>query len=231
MKAVIISDIHGNLEALEALAESYDELWVLGDLVNYGPNPAEVVEFVKQRAAVVVRGNHDHSIGWGADPQCSAAFREMAEATRAYTDRILNAAQKAYLRDLSLSSEREVDGLRVSFCHATPSNPLYNYCRPDSEAWQREAELAGAEVLLVGHTHLPFTTEVGRTRVGNPGSLGQPKHGKPLASYAVWEDGRIELRWREYDVRETIRKVLAMPVGADVAQSLAAVLRCGGIPS
>jgi protein phosphatase len=79
MKIVIISDLHGNLEALSALPEKYDQLWVIGDLVNYGPDPAAVVEFVRAKASVMVRGNHDHALGFGEDPRCSPAFREMAE--------------------------------------------------------------------------------------------------------------------------------------------------------
>jgi hypothetical protein len=67
MKILVISDLHGNLEALEAITESWDERWVLGDLVNYGPNPSEVIDFVRRHASVVVRENHDHAIGHGAD--------------------------------------------------------------------------------------------------------------------------------------------------------------------
>ncbi len=80
MKIVIASDMHGDLEALTALPE-FDELWVLGDLVNYGPNPSEVVDFVRANASVAIRGNHDHTIGFDADPRCSPAFREMARAS------------------------------------------------------------------------------------------------------------------------------------------------------
>src|SRR5690348_5908229 len=90
MKLLIVSDIHANVEALHAvLAQSHDELWVLGDLVNYGPDPGEVVDFVRRNAALVVCGNHDHAIGAGADPQCSPAFREMAQTMQAYTDSVL----------------------------------------------------------------------------------------------------------------------------------------------
>ena len=68
MRILIISDIHGNFDALAALQETYDELWVLGDLVNYGPDPAAVIDFVRSKAAVVVCGNHDYSIGFNQDP-------------------------------------------------------------------------------------------------------------------------------------------------------------------
>ena len=63
MKIAIISDLHGNYEAVRSLPENYDDLWVLGDLVNYGPEPGAVIDFVRARSSVAVRGNHDHSIG------------------------------------------------------------------------------------------------------------------------------------------------------------------------
>jgi len=102
MKIVIISDVHGNYDALSHLPEDYDQLWVLGDLVNYGPQPAEVVNFVRSRAAHVVRGNHDHCVGFGEALRCTPRFREMAEATRSYTDAILSEDDKKYLRNLPL---------------------------------------------------------------------------------------------------------------------------------
>jgi predicted phosphodiesterase len=67
MKIVIISDLHGNAESLAALQEPYDELWVLGDLVNYGPDPEAVVAAVRDRATLIVRGNHDHAVGYDVD--------------------------------------------------------------------------------------------------------------------------------------------------------------------
>jgi predicted phosphodiesterase len=67
MKIVIVSDIHGNFEALSALPETYNELWVLGDLVNYGPDPTAVIDYVRSKHWLIVRGNHDHSIGFNED--------------------------------------------------------------------------------------------------------------------------------------------------------------------
>src|SRR5216684_4251941 len=96
MRICIISDLHANMEALSALPNDYDELWVLGDLVNYGPNPAEIIDFVRSRASMIVRGNHDHSVGFGAQCGCSPRFRALAEATRDYTSSVLSAADKQF---------------------------------------------------------------------------------------------------------------------------------------
>ena len=229
VKIVIISDIHGNLEALSALQGKFDELWVLGDLVNYGPNPGEVVDFVKANASVVIRGNHDHAIGFNKDPHSSSPFREMAQAMQEYTSSILTESQKQFLRDLPLTVDRELPGMKVSLCHAVPSDPLFAYCPPDSPRWQGELELAKANILLVGHTHLAFDRQFGERRVVNPGSVGQPKTGTPEACYAVWDDGKIELRSFEYPFEKTIRKIDALPIPAGVKASLSDVLRNGGL--
>ena len=87
-----------------------------------------------------------------------------------------------------------------------------------------------ADVLLVGHTHLPFILDVGRQRVANPGSVGQPKQGVAEACYAVWEDGVLSLKSSPYAVEETVRKLLDLPIDMRIGRQLAAVLVHGGLP-
>jgi putative phosphoesterase len=173
MKIVIISDLHGNHAALQSLPESHDELWVLGDLVNYGPAPGAVVDFVKAKSTVVVRGNHDHSIGFDVDPRCTPRYRKMAELTRRYTASVLSKEQKEFLRELPLKLELKRDGTSFYLCHARPSDPLYGYCSEQSEDWVNEIQQVKATALLVGHTHTPFIRRIGNYFVVNPGSLGQ----------------------------------------------------------
>lgn len=230
MRISIISDIHGNIEALTSLREEFDELWVLGDLVNYGPNPAEVVEFVRDKADLVIRGNHDYALGFGVDPRCSPPYREMARAMGEYTATALSDSQKEFLRGLPIRAEREVDGKRVSFCHAIPSDPLFGYCAPESDNWTRELELAGSEMLFVGHTHLQFSRRIGDQEVINPGSVGQSKIGRAVACYAIWDGGLVELKTVEYPFENTIRKIEMLSIPGDVKTDLANVLRTGGAP-
>lgn len=230
MKVLIISDIHGNYDALSALQDDYDELWVLGDLVNYGPQPAEVIDFVRQRATRVVRGNHDHCIGFGEDPRCSPKFREMAEATRRFTETVLTEEDKRYLRSLPLSLDVQVGKTRCRLCHAIPSEPLYTYFPPDDERWEEECRMAGAGVLLIGHTHIPFGRRVGETLLVNPGSLGMPKSGEPVASYAVLKDGKLGFRSFHYPVESTVEKIQALRIPAAVQDDLVAVFRTGSVP-
>ena len=89
MKIVIVSDIHANLAALEALPErEFDQLWCIGDLVDYGPRPHEVVKWVNRTSTVTVRGNHDNAAGFSVDPMCSPSFKRLAAETLRFTQEV-----------------------------------------------------------------------------------------------------------------------------------------------
>ncbi len=229
MKVAIISDVHGNYDALSAFPENYDELWVLGDLVNYGPQPRDVVKFVREHATVVVRGNHDQAVGYDEDPRCTPRYHDMAEATRKHSLATLMEDDKQYLRRLPLQVKLERDRVRFFLCHAIPSNPLYGYCPEESDRWPRELESIEADVLLIGHTHTPFIKKIGRQTAVNPGSLGQPKTGRSDACYAVWENGAFSLREFPYPVDRAAEKISALCLPPAIEQDLVTVLRTGTV--
>ena len=229
MKIAIISDLHGNWEALGSFPEKYDELWVLGDLVNYGPEPAAVMDFVQKNSEVVVRGNHDHSVGFEVDPRCTVRYQKMADLTRRYTAAVLAKDQKEFLRRLPLKLELVRKGTKFCLCHAKPSDPLYGYCPEQSEEWVNELERINADVLLVGHTHTPFVRRIGDRLVVNPGSLGQPKTGKSDACYAIWEDGNFQLKSFPYAVDETVARIKALAFPREVEKDLITVLNTGSV--
>jgi putative phosphoesterase len=229
VKILIISDLHANLEAIEALPKGFDQLWVLGDLVNYGPDPSAAIRYVRQHASLIVRGNHDHAVGFGEDPRCSGRFRNMAEETCQYTRSVLEEDELRYLRSLPLTVACDVGHRHFLLCHAVPSNPLYEYRTAESDLWF-EDPAGWSGVLLAGHTHLPFQrTYAGKTIV-NPGSVGQPKHGRAEACYAIWQDGKITLGAVAYDVERTVDKLRSLSLSADVFEDLAFVLRNGSAP-
>jgi putative phosphoesterase len=231
LKLLIISDIHANLEALQTvLAEPHDELWVLGDLVNYGPNPSEVVDLVRRHASMVIQGNHDYAIGNSADPRCSRPFREMARAMQDYTESVLDERQKEFLRNLPCTAVRTIDGCRFFLCHATPTEPLFKYCPAEPAQWVPEIAGMDADIVLTGHTHLPFTMNLEEQQVVNPGSVGQPKHGASMACNALWGDGHLSFQSRPYPVEETVKKIFSLPVSSEIRSQLAAVLRSGSPP-
>ncbi len=229
MKIVIISDVHGNLEALRGLPETYNELWILGDLVNYGPEPAAVVDFAEASSTIVVRGNHDHAIGFDEDTHCVVRCQRMAEVTSQYTTSVLNGNQKQFLRGLPLHKELRRQNTNFYLCHAKPSDPLYGYCPADSPEWINEVRTVSADVLLVGHTHKPSMLRIGESLIVNPGSLGQSKTGKPEACYAVWEDGSFQLKSYRYPVAKTVAKLRALSFPPDVEQELVTLLEGGSV--
>jgi len=219
VKIVILSDVHGNYDALRALPEDYDELWVLGDLVGYGPQPCEVIDEIRAKATLVIRGNHDHAAVHPGDRRWRPSYRATAEATCLYTASLLDVTRRDYLGGLPLRAECERDGTRFYLTHATPSDPLYGRCVTDEEVT--------ADVVLVGHTHLPSVRRVGDRLLVNPGSLGQPRSGNPAACYAVWQDGRIDLRSFEYPVEATVERLRALQFPRDVEEGLVRTLRTG----
>jgi putative phosphoesterase len=229
MKIVIISDIHANLEALKSLPEDdYDELWCLGDLVDYGPRPHEVIQWIKDCASVVVRGNHDYAIGFDVDPQCSRPYQHLASETMRYTREVCTNDDFVFLRQLPLQREIVAHGHRFYVVHAAPTDPLFAYHTEDSKLWEREVQWINADFLFVGHTHTPFVRNVGWCTIVNPGSLGQPKTGRPFACYAVWENGEISLKEFKYPVEETSRQIRQMPLTNADREDLIAVLETGG---
>lgn len=229
MKITIISDIHGNYDALRALPEDYDELWVLGDLLNYGPEPREVVADIMAKASVVIRGNHDDAIISPYPAPWKPRWRVTSEATKQFTMSALTEEQKAFIEKLPLQCNVEREGTTFCLIHAAPSNPLYGHHLPEDDEWAKELESVSADVLLVGHSHVPFMRQIGERRVLNPGSIGQPRNGDPRASYAVWKDGHFSLRTYSYPLEDTVRKIRAIGYSADVENDLVAILRTGHI--
>jgi len=229
MKIAIISDVHANFAALEHFPEKdCDHLWCLGDLVDYGPRPHQVIEWVRRRATVVVRGNHDHAVGFDVDPQCSLPYKHLASETMRYTREVCTKDDIEFLRNLPAQNELMIGTKTFYLVHAAPTDPLFGYRREDSELWTNEVQWINADVLVVGHTHTPFIRQIGGCTILNPGSIGQPKTGRPLACYAVWEDGKISLKEYEYPLKKAIREIWRMPLAKQDIDELVAVLESGG---
>jgi len=249
LRVLLVSDIHGNLEALRAVVEDagpFDDVVVLGDLVDYGPRPGEVVDEVKGLGARVVRGNHDHAVAYGVDCRCgedthwlSVWFRENV------TQRLVGDDVRAYLGRLPLSLNLDLGPFRALAVHGAPSNPLYAYLHPwlpDEEvcrnlgptvrltAGRRGACPKGA--YLVGHTHHQFARTVQGALVVNPGSVGQPRDGDPRAAYALVdaERGSVELRRVKYDVDRVARELEALGIPEPYLSALKFMLYKARVP-
>jgi diadenosine tetraphosphatase ApaH/serine/threonine PP2A family protein phosphatase len=221
MRIGVISDIHSNLPALEAVLadverEAPDELWCLGDIVGYGPHPNECVDLVRSRAALSLCGNHDLAVVGTID---STDFTGDAGAAARWTTDELGEPQARWLRGLRPSAER--DGFELY--HGSPRDPVWDYVLSEQVALISILETT-APLVLVGHSHValgigwddaeltgglaPDGTELdvsGRRWLLNPGSVGQPRDGDPRAAWLLIDDAarRVVFRRVPYPVAET----------------------------
>ncbi|MBP2029476.1 putative phosphoesterase [Methanohalophilus levihalophilus] len=208
MKILVISDIHGNMEALESVMQvPHDEVLCLGDLVDYGPSPVEVIEFLKSHNIPVIKGNHDNAVATGLECGCSYELKYLSIATRDYTRSVVGKGHIDFLKLLPSEIEREINGTKVHFTHGSPRS-FYEYIRPETpENELREmTEEIDADLLFVGHTHIPFEKQVGDLRIVNVGSVGQPRNGDPRASCVLLDTATMEIEFikTEYKSDKTI---------------------------
>jgi len=239
MKVLIVSDIHANWPALRAVLEAEsdaDQILCLGDLVNFGPQPAECVAWAKEIVPPewAIQGNHDRAVAFNEDPHCAPAYAGLADATQQVSKRLLTPEMKQFLRRLQPQHRFELGSAKCVACHALPKDPLYGYL-PEMAApmlWESEAVTAGLpNYLFLGHTHVPMRMRSTKTLMVNPGSVGLPQHGDAQATYAVWDDGEVTLCRVAYDVEETIRACEGLGLAPQVLRQLTEMLRTGRGPA
>lgn len=224
MKTLIISDIHANLPALNAVLDkesSYDILVFLGDVVDYGPNPKECLNFVKENADYYVRGNHDNAIGYDADCNCMGTFREYSVATREWHKKLLNEDDINFLRSMPLIDKFNIQEMSFYSAHASPQGNMFKYLNQDEITGDLEGIIA--DYILVGHTHVQYKKKIDYEMIVNPGSIGLARDGGK-ACYAVFEDNRIRLNRIDYDVEKTISDLMKSPLPRKVTEGLKKVL-------
>jgi predicted phosphodiesterase len=225
VRRALISDIHGNLEALEVVlddikAQGITEIFCLGDVIGYGPNPRECIDRVMETCKITLLGNHDQGAMFDPDGFNSGAERAIfwtREQLEAPADRDNNQRRWEFLGELP-RSHRSGNCL---FVHGSPRNPLSEYIFPEDiynhRKMERLFQLVG-RYCFQGHTHVP-------------GSVGQPRDGDPRACYVVLEDGmpddstvngdtdqpalvrspKLVYRRLTYDFETTIQKIYSVP--------------------
>jgi putative phosphoesterase len=231
MRILLLADVHGNRAALEAIDEPHDICLVLGDLVDYGPEPGACVDWVRRHAHAAVRGNHDHGVAQDVEVQGVGGFRYLTACTRPFSVAALTPVQRRYLADLPTSKMVNIEDKRFLLVHATPRDPMDEYAHPDPAFWAPRLAGLGVDYVCVGHTHQPYTLDVGGTTVINPGSVGLPRDGDPRAGYGVMTiDERgvsIELKRIDYPAEETVRALMATDIDESAKQTLAELYRGG----
>jgi putative phosphoesterase len=225
MKLLVLSDVHGNWPALEAVlvAEPVrDAVVFCGDVVDYGPQPVECLRWLVQNATRAVRGNHDNALGFGVDCQCMGTFREYSLATRDWHRTLLSDQDYDFLRQMPTLDWFEWEGRHFRAAHATPQGDMFEYL--DMEQWDERITGIESDYVLLGHTHIQGMRTVGKVTIVNPGSVGlaRDRHGE--ACYAVYENGTMQLKWCPYNVQRTVAVLRAAPLPQRVVEGLARVL-------
>lgn len=255
----VISDVHANLPALEAVLADLDRrlgrgevdaVFCLGDLVGYATWPNEVVASVQERGLPTIAGNYDEGVGLGSD-DCGCAYATDDDRARgaesiAYTNAVVTEATRRYLRGLprhlrlTVAAPRDTSAapVEVLMAHGSPRrvNEYLFADTPDRTLASRMDD-AGADVMLVGHTHRPYHRVIPREdgrrarHAINTGSVGKPKDGDPRAGYALVtvdparaDDGycAVEVVRVAYDVEAAAR---AIEADARLPDAFAAMLR------
>ena len=230
MRIVVISDVHANLVALQAVLKASDELkpdaiWCLGDVAGYGPEPQACIELVQEVASFCLAGNHDLAV-IGRLPL--ADFSPDARAAAAWQQGCLNAEAMDWLGRLpSLAEEAG-----VTLTHGSPRGPVWEYVTNEGAA-SANAAYFDTPLCLIGHSHLAIAWQLDASRwrqraelvrlssgkaldlsgpnrwLLNPGSVGQPRDGDPRASYALLDTDALTWTWyrQDYDIAAVDRAI------------------------
>jgi putative phosphoesterase len=233
----VITDIHGNLPALEATLEAIDAMdvdgvYCGGDLVGYGPHPNEVCRLVAAREIPTIYGNYDYAIARDLD-DCGCAYvtrhdRELGQQSVAWTLEQTDQGSKEFMRALPFELRFELGSQQVHLVHGSPRK-VNEYLFEDKPAslYERLAAAETASVLVFGHTHKPWIHSYGDVLFVNCGSVGKPKDGDARAGFAILElddTGQVaaSIERVPYDAEGVAREVAAAGLPGEYAEKLVA---------
>lgn len=247
MRYALLSDVHANLPALEAVlsdvdARGADAAFHLGDLVGYAPWPDEVVALLHDRGVPGVQGNYDSTVALGAE-HCgcrSESPRQEALSHRSFEWTVANTSGGTKRRLAALPFRIDLrplgghaSGPRVVLLHGAPAlNTLYWTADRSDDFCRKMGETCGVragDAVCFGHTHVPWTREVDGVRYVNTGSVGRPKDGDPRAGYVLLDvDGAGETRVEHVRVPYDVERAADAILAGDLPDEFAHVLRTGG---
>ncbi|MDO8281505.1 MAG: metallophosphoesterase family protein [Thermodesulfovibrionia bacterium] len=224
MRYALISDVHSNLEALNAViekvkADKVDKVIILGDIVGYGPDPNECIDTLRKFADILIAGNHDHGAVGMTDISC---FNNHAKAAIQWTTGVLSEENKAFLSSLPLTST--IKSRSIYLVHSSPKEPEeWEYLQKAKDA-DANFKFFSETNCFIGHTHKPAIIEMapggkitiypghseikpGCRYIINAGSVGQPRDGNPDASYAIFDTDSVTIKRAAYDILLTQKKM------------------------
>jgi protein phosphatase len=211
MKLLVISDVHGNFDALKALSdrESYDKMVFLGDAVDYGPEPGQVLDFLKSNSDVNIMGNHDNAVLTGSSCNCSFDMLELSDYTREnITMKLLSKSDMDFMKTFHINYELDVGNGKAYLVHASPYNNLdgYLFANEAEKVFRDKQFFDKYRYIMVGHTHFMM---IYRNKIINPGSAGQPRDFSGKPSYAVidTENDTIIMKKFSYDSDHMLSKL------------------------
>lgn len=233
MRVAILSDIHGNLPALEAVwadlkVISPDLILCAGDLVDYGPHPNEVIDFIKDMQIPCVIGNHDQAVGQEipVEQLKIAPGRNLQVERTAYQWTVdqVSASSKKYLLELPFELRQTVERFKLLVVHASPRS-VNEYLRPDTHRtiYEEVAANCPADLVAFGHIHKTFVKSSNSVLFVNSGSVGRPKDGRPRAAYAYLDFNKhiyVGFRKIEYPVEKTVRDIIIRGLPRELADDL-----------
>ncbi len=211
MEIIFISDLHSNLEAINSISKEIrnKRIYCLGDIVGYGPNPNESIDWVRDNTIKTIKGNHDYAVV----NNNTSNFNLFAKKSILWTIKKLTIDNTEYLKNLPLTYKFSIGKINILLVHGSPENPLNEYVIPEHYEQLFEYYLIKNKVniIVLGHTHIPFSIKKKNGYIINPGSVGQPRNGNPNASYAIVniEDNYIDVKIKnvKYNWDKTINKM------------------------
>jgi putative phosphoesterase len=233
-RVAVITDVHANLPALEAVLEAIertdvDAVYCGGDLVGYGPHPNQVCRLIEAGGIPTIYGNYDYAIGRDLE-DCGCAYRdqhdrELGEQSVAWTLKHTDQRSKEFMRSLPFDLRFELGGRRVRLVHGSPRKVNeYLFADKPARTFERIAAGADCDVLVFGHTHQPWIHEYGGVLFVNCGSVGKPKDGDPRASFALLrlDEGEVmaDIERVEYDAQAVAHEVAAAGLPSEYAEKL-----------
>ena len=215
MKLALISDIHGNLEALNSVLKEIKKrkiknIYCLGDIIDYGANSNECAEIIRKNKIPAIMGNHDFT---AVTLEGIEELNPIAQKCCEVTNKLLTNYNKEFL--LKLPETMKIEN--IFLVHGSPRDYLNEYVYPNTPNYEIKElfKIAKKQIIAMGHTHIPFIKKIGDKLAINPGSVGQPRDGNNKASFCVLDNKKLEAEVVRmgYDIRKAADKIggIGMP--------------------